>query len=197
MSEYPHIEFSSASEFRNWLEQNHNVAAGVRLIFYKVHTGKRTFSYPQALDEALCFGWIDSTVRRIDDDKYCQNFTPRTNISNWSDVNKLKVLKLVEAGRMTEYGLNKIYEYTQTGILSWKEEDVLQSKKRVELEIPKYFLDALNSEPQAFENFYKLAPSHQRSYVEWIVDGKKEETRQRRTAKAIQMLLKNLKPGTL
>jgi uncharacterized protein YdeI (YjbR/CyaY-like superfamily) len=197
MKEYKHLEFKTANEFRNWLEGNHNISQGINIVFYKKDSGKRTFSYPEALDEALCFGWIDSTVRRIDDEKYSQVFTPRSNTKNWSDVNKLKVLKLVEAGRMTEYGLIKIYEYSQTGKLSWTEADFLQNRKRVELDIPKYFLEALNSEPEAFVNFNKLASSHQRSYVEWIVDAKKEETRQRRTAKALQMLLNNMKPGTI
>lgn len=196
MPDYPYIEFSSATEFRNWLEQNHNVCKGVRLVFYKAHTGKRTFSYQQALDEALCYGWIDSTVRRIDDEKYSQVFTPRTNIKNWSEVNKLKVLRLIKEKLMTIHGLNKIDEYVKTGKLSWKSEKPLK-KETKPIEIPEFFSKALNSVPQAMDNFEKMPPSHKKFYVEWILDGKKEETRLNRTAKAVNMILNNLKPGAL
>jgi uncharacterized protein YdeI (YjbR/CyaY-like superfamily) len=196
MPDYPNIEFNSAEEFRNWLEQNHNVCKGVRLVFYKKHTGKRTFSYPQALDEALCFGWIDSTLRSIDDEKYCQNFTPRTNISNWSEVNKLKVLKLIENGKMTPAGLNKIDVYIKSGKLDWKHENIRKGPEPVP-ELPQYFKIILVENQLAFENFQKLAASHKKTYLNWIIAAKREETQLKRVTRVLEMLARNEKPGIL
>jgi uncharacterized protein YdeI (YjbR/CyaY-like superfamily) len=196
MKNYPNIHFTSQSDFRNWLSQNHDKSTGISLVFYKAHTGKRTFSYPQALDEALCYGWIDSTARRIDDEKYCQNFAPRTNISNWSEVNKLKVLKLIENGKMTQAGLNKIDVYLKTGKLDWKHENIRKGPEPVP-ELPQYFKTILLENQTAFENFQKLAASHKKTYLNWIIAAKREETKLKRVNKVLEMLSNNLKPGVL
>ena len=91
----------------------------VWMVFYKKHTKKPGIAYSDAVDEALCYGWIDSIIKRIDDEKYVRRFTPRTNYSNWSDINKLKVFKLMKAGCMTEHGLQKIESYRKTGKIDW------------------------------------------------------------------------------
>jgi uncharacterized protein YdeI (YjbR/CyaY-like superfamily) len=196
MPTYPQIIFDSATSFRIWLSENHDKSTGVSLVFYKAHTGKRTFSYPQALDEALCFGWIDSTVRSIDDEKYCQNFTPRNNIKNWSEVNKLKVLKLIEDGKMTPAGLNKIDVYIKTGKLDWKHENIRKGPEPVP-EMPDFFHKSLIQNPVALDNFQKLAASHKRTYLNWILTAKREETQLKRVTKAVEMLLRNEKPAIL
>lgn len=196
MATYPQIHFPKPVDFRKWLEENHGKSNGISLVFYKKHTGKRTFSYPEALDEALCFGWIDSTLRRLDDEKYCQNFTPRTNISNWSEVNKLKILKLIEDGKMTPAGLNKIDVFVKTGKLDWKHENIRKGPEPLP-EIPALLHKSLIENPVALDNFEKLATSHKRTYLNWIIAAKREETQLKRVNKALEMLLLNRKPGIL
>ncbi len=194
MSKYSQIHFPKPADFRKWLEENHDKSNGINVVFYKKHTGKQTMVYAEALDEALCFGWIDSTVRRIDDEKYCQTFTPRTNISNWSEVNKLKVLKLIEQGKMMEPGLNKIDVFVKTGKLDWKHEQIRKGPEPMP-EIPGLLDKALREDPAALENFEKLAPSHKKTYLRWILAAKREETMLARVLKTVEMLKRNEKPG--
>ena len=96
------------AEWRAWLETNHTLETEIWLLFYKRHTGKPRVAYPDAVEEALCFGWIDSTIRRVDDATYAQRFTPRRPGSSWSELNKRRVSRLVQEGRMTKAGLAKV-----------------------------------------------------------------------------------------
>ena len=98
----------SCAEWRHWLENNHQNLNEVWLIFYKEHTGKPSISYDDALDEALCYGWIDSIIQKIDEEKYARKFTVRRNIRKWSDSNKRRVERLIKESRMTQFGLEKI-----------------------------------------------------------------------------------------
>jgi uncharacterized protein YdeI (YjbR/CyaY-like superfamily) len=98
----------SSAEWRNWLEINHKIQNEVWLIFYKASTGIPSISYDDALDEALCFGWIDSLIQKIDEEKYARKFTLRKNTRKWSDLNKRRIEKLMQEGRMTQFGLAKI-----------------------------------------------------------------------------------------
>ena len=95
------------AEWQAWLETNHTLETEIWLLFYKRHTGKPRVAYPDAVEEALCFGWIDSTIRRVDDATYAQRFTPRRPGSSWSELNKRRVARLVQQGRMTKTGLAK------------------------------------------------------------------------------------------
>jgi uncharacterized protein YdeI (YjbR/CyaY-like superfamily) len=106
---------TSAEEWRAWLQANHAVEKEVWLTFYKKHTGIPSLTFEEAAEEALCFGWIDSVMKRIDDEKYVLRHTPRKKGSNWSEVNKRRVAKLIEQGRMTEAGLAKIDEAKRNG----------------------------------------------------------------------------------
>jgi len=189
-----YIYFESQQSFREWLEINHDKSQGVWLVFYKKHCKKNWINYQQALDEALCFGWIDSTKKRMDEDKYVQVFSPRRNISNWSDVNKKKVMDLMEQGRMTEAGLNKIDIYLERGKLDW-ELSTDTAKEKKQLVIPRYFQDILNEHPKALENFSNLAPSYKKHYVHWISDAKREHTRNKRIEESIKLLSENRKLG--
>jgi len=189
-----HIHFTTRNKFREWLKINHDKSDGIWMIFYKKHTKKETISYDEALDEALCFGWIDSTKKSVDEETYIWKFTPRTNIKNWSDINKIRVNKLIKTGLMTEAGLNKIDLYLNTGKIDWKVETKPKPPKTA-LEIPEYIIEYFSENEPALGYFNKLAPSHQRNYVEWIEQAKRPETRLKRLIEATDLLKKNIKLG--
>ncbi|MCK4233163.1 hypothetical protein KAX75_01940, partial [candidate division WOR-3 bacterium] len=104
--------------WREWLEKNYATKKEVWLIYYKKHTGKPIILYEDTVEEALCFGWIDSIIRGIDDEKYARKFTPRTEDSGWSELNKKRAKKMIAAGKMTKAGLQKIEEAKRNGIWS-------------------------------------------------------------------------------
>jgi uncharacterized protein YdeI (YjbR/CyaY-like superfamily) len=176
-------------EWRQWLEQNHNAAQEVWLIYYKKHTGKPRVPYGEAVEEALCYGWVDSIVKRIDEETYAQKFTPRKDSSQWSESNKKRVEKLIREGRMTEAGLAKIKAARRTG--KWEK----PVTGRQEFVMPPELIEALSINKEAGENFNKLAPSHRRQYIGWIASAKKEETKKKRVKEAIGLLEQNQKLG--
>lgn len=162
------------------------------MIFYKKHTNKDYIPYKDALEEALCFGWIDSTSKKIDDEIYLRKFLPRTNTSNWSDINKKLALSLIEKGKMTEAGLRKIDVYLKTGKVDWEVKSQGEKKKN-ELDIPDLILKELARSEPALTNFDKLAPSYKRNYIQWITSAKREETILKRLKEAIELLKENKK----
>ncbi len=174
--------------WRRWLERNHLGEEGVWLVFYKKNSGKRRFNYDEALEEALCFGWIDSIIRRIDDETYCQKFTPRKKGSNWSERNKQKVRMLIREGKMNSAGMSR------TG--SWIGETEIKLPAKPEAGgVPEYILRSLAAHAKAEENFIRLAPGYKRLYVRWVDSAKREETRRRRLAEMIGRLEANRKLG--
>src|SRR5258705_8023123 len=103
------VHISTRDQWRKWLAENHEKEnAGIWLVFHKKHTGRPVLDYEEAVEEALCFGWIDSLIKRIDDHKYCRKFTPRKDKSNWSSTNRKRLEKITKEGRMTEFGLAKV-----------------------------------------------------------------------------------------
>ena len=116
------IFFSSPREFYDWLEQNHQTADEVYLGYWKKHTGKASLTWSEAVDQALCFGWIDGRVNRIDDERHMQRFTPRRPNSNWSNVNVAKVERLIEEGLMRPAGLAAfgLRKEAKTGVYSYE-----------------------------------------------------------------------------
>jgi uncharacterized protein YdeI (YjbR/CyaY-like superfamily) len=178
---------SNRDDWRAWLEENHASEREVWLIYYKKHTGRPRIPYDDAVEEALCFGWIDSTVRRLDEDRFLQRFTPRKDTTNWCESNRVRLRKLIAAGKMTEAGLSKVAD----GVL----DAPTPAPRKKELEVPKSFKDALRNEPRARENFERFAPSYRREYVAWISEAKREETRERRTREAVRLLSENKKLG--
>lgn len=176
-------------DWRSWLEENHGLESDVWLIYYKKHTGKPTIPYDDAVEEALCFGWIDSTVRRIDDEKYMQRFTPRKEKSVWSDLNKGRVAKMIKEGLMTEAGLAKIRAAKRNG--SWD-----RLSKEIDIEtVPPELEAALSSNWRAAEFYESLAPSYKKQYIGWVVSAKREETRKKRIKEAVKLLARNKKLG--
>jgi uncharacterized protein YdeI (YjbR/CyaY-like superfamily) len=127
MSEPKPIFFTSPQKFYDWLEEHHESESEVYVGFFKQHTGKRAMSWSEAVDQALCFGWIDTPTNGIDDDRYMQRFTPRKPGSNWSKINVEKVAKLIEAGLMRPAGLAAFERRTdeKTGVYSFEREDAV------------------------------------------------------------------------
>jgi len=181
------ISAASRSEWRAWLEKNHATEREVWLIYYKKGCDKSSITYLESLEEALCFGWIDSLIQKIDEEKYARKFNPRRSGSKWSDLNKLIVARLIKEGRMTEAGLVKV-DFTLP-------EADAPRPKRPELPLPDWLKAGLMTSPKAWENFKRMPPSHRRNYIGWISEGKREETRQRRIQEAIRMLEKNKQLG--
>ncbi len=194
MKSYQNIHFKTGKAFRVWLENNFNQVDGIWMIFFKKHTKKENITYNEAVEEALCFGWIDSTKKRIDDEKYVYKFTPRTNTKNWSDSNKLRVLDLIKNGKMTKVGLKKIDLYIKTGKVDWKVVPKHQ-RKAIELKVPEFISSYFSNHEPALSNFKKLSPSHQRNYIAWISNAKRPETINKRLEEATSLLKQNKKLG--
>ena len=159
------------------------------MIFYKKHTGKPNVTYDEAVEEALCFGWIDSIVKTIDSEKFARRFTPRKPDSKWSESNKKRAEKMITQGRMTKAGLELINQAKQRG--QWSQNSLPQR----EISVPKYIEHALGSNEKALINFIKLAPSYRRRYIGWVDSAKKEETRKKRLVEVIGVLERNEKLG--
>jgi len=189
MNMFKTLHVTNREDWREWLEKNHDKEKEVWLIFYKKHTGQPRVLYDDAVEEALCFGWIDSIIKRIDDEKYAQKFTPRKPDSKWSELNKKRVKKMIQEDRMTEAGLALINAAKKSG----KWEQVISQPK--ELNIPPGIKDALSANKKAWENFNNLAPSYKKQYIGWITTAKKEETRQRRLKEAVEVLAQGKKLG--
>ncbi len=160
------------------------------LVFFKTHTGQPSIPYDDAVEEALCFGWIDSVIQRIDDDEYARKFTPRKRDSRWSALNKLRVAKMIREGRMTLAGFAKL-NYSGTA------DDYGRTPERraQELVVPLFFRRALQGNGKALENFKNLAPTYRRAYLLWIMTAKTDETRARRLKEAVRLLAQNKKLG--
>lgn len=173
--------------WRAWLARNHASEREVWVVFPKKHTGEQCMSYEDSVEEALCHGWIDSIIKRIDETRYARKFTPRTDNQNWSELNKRRVAKLIQEGRMTEIGLAKI-GYPSAEMQPRK-------AKPKALSVPGFIERGLRKKKPAWENFERLAPSHKRNYVLWISTAKREETRAKRLQEAIRLLMRNEKLG--
>jgi len=179
--------------WRKWLEKNSATEKEIWLIYYKKHTKKPSILYNDAVEEALCWGWIDSLVRRVDDERYMQKFTPRKPKSTWSKHNVRRVEKMIAEGKMQSSGV-ELYNYAkENGLLPDMVEDVISES--VFPEVPDFIVKALKRNPSAERNFNSLAPSYKLQYLGWIMSGKKEETQQRRLTEAIDILNNGKKLG--
>ena len=176
------------AKWRAWLEENHAREREVWLVYYKKHTNRPRIPYDDAVEEALCFGWIDSAVRKLDEDRFLQKFTPRKAKSKWCGSNVRRARRLIAEGLMTKAGLDAIAE----GALDAEFEPRPKPKG---LEVPRFMSDALKKTKRAWENFNSLAPSYRRDYVHWVTDAKRAETRERRLAEAARLLSENKKLG--
>src|SRR6266498_110752 len=178
--------------WRNWLEKNHAKSPGVWLIYYKKTSGKRRVEYNDAVEEALCFGWIDSTMRPMDEERYMQRFTPRKSKSGWSGLNKERVKRMIAQGSMTAAGLEKIEIAKKNG--SWESLDKIYASAG-QLEIPDDMAKAFLKNKKAKINFENFAVFTRRQFLYWINAAKKNETRKARVKHAIMMCRANKKPS--
>ncbi len=169
--------FNTSAEFREWLENNHDRVSELWLSFYKKRTGRKCITYREALDEALCFGWIDGVRKSIDQASYQQRFTPRKAKSYWSAVNIRRASELAMLGRMATPGV-KAFE--QRSIESGKYSFESRPKK-----LPVNYERQFKANAVAWEFFQAQAPWYRRTCSFWIVSAKQEETRQRRLATLI------------
>ena len=180
---------TNRDDWREWLRKNYETEKEIWLIYYKKHTGKPSVPYNDSVEEALCFGWVDSIIKKIDDEKFARKFTPRKSESKWSEANKKRAGKMIKEERMTTSGLTKIRKAKKSG--EWFK--IPPARKA--LVIPQYVKEALAKNKKALENFNNLAKSYKRQYVGWISSAKKKETRKRRLTEAVSLLEKNEKLG--
>lgn len=174
--------------WRAWLEKHHAREQVVWLIYYKRHTGQPSIPYGDSVEEVLCFGWIDSIVRRIDDLRYARMFTPRRSGSVWSALNLSRARRMIQQGRMTAAGLAKVPK----AALGFRP---IPDHKRNRPAIPGFFKAALSENPRARVFFDRLAPSYKRNYIGWLSSAKQEETKRKRMREAIGLLERGQKLG--
>lgn len=180
----------SQTEWRQWLEENHQSKQSVWLIYYTKKSTIPSLSWSEAVDEALCFGWIDSTRKKIDDFSFMQFFSKRKPKSNWSKINKEKVANLIEQGLMTEAGLVSIETAKQNGY--WTILDEVE-----ELIIPKDLEIAFEKYKGSKDYFLSLSKSTRKIILSWIVLSKKQETRQKRIDEVVESAEQKFKPKHL
>ena len=174
------VFFSSPAAFRHWLEKNAGAATKLTVGFYKVGSAIPSMTWPESVDEALCFGWIDGIRKRIDDHAYQIRFTPRKRGSIWSTVNVKRVEALIAEGRMKPAGLEAFGQRTERKL------SVDSYEQEGSLNLAPEELKAFKRNKGAWAYFEKAAPSYRRTMIYWIVSPKQEATRARRLAKFIE-----------
>lgn len=172
--------------WHDWLKKNHQKKKSVWLIYYKPESGKTRVSYDDAVDEAICFGWIDSKPNKLDANRSIQFFAPRNPKSNWSKVNKERVARLLKEKRMTESGLAVIEEAKRNG--AWSALDEVE-----EMVIPDDLQRALNKNKKALAYFMAFPRSSKKNILEWIHNAKQAETRQKRIDETVTLAAKDIR----
>ena len=186
MEEKELLYFKNAQEWREWLHDNHHSSKGVHLVFYKVTSVNESMRWEEAVQVAICYGWIDSTVKRLDDERRRQMFTPRKDKSVWSKLNKTYIEKLLKENLIHESGLKKIEIAKKNG--SWNSLDAVE-----DLIIPDDLQLAFEQNEIAFENYKNFSPSYRKSYLYWLNQAKRAETRNSRIAQIIHFCSQNKK----
>jgi uncharacterized protein YdeI (YjbR/CyaY-like superfamily) len=178
----------SQADWRKWLKQNHQSKQAVWLVYYKSSTKVASISWSEAVDEALCFGWIDSTKKTIDKERYMQYFSRRKSTSTWSKINKDKVAKLIQNNRMTEAGFDSIATAKENG--TWTLMDDIEK-----LIIPEDLRIALNQNERSMEFFQSQSKSIKKSMLHWVVIAKRMETRKKRIAEIARLAAQGIRPN--
>jgi uncharacterized protein YdeI (YjbR/CyaY-like superfamily) len=167
-------------QWREWLTEHHASVAEVWLIFHKRETGVASIEYKDARDEALCFGWVDSLIKRLDDQRYARKFTPRKTDSRWSAVNRRRYAELKASGRVKSAGIERPPTDRSYG--------PRPPRLAMPAKLPAYIQAELRRHPRALRHFEALAPSQRRRYIAWIETAKREDTKLRRLTEAIRLL---------
>ncbi len=176
------------AEWRKWLEKNHQLKQSVWLISFKSSTNVPSVSWSEAVDEALCFGWIDSTKKTVDKERYMQYFSRRKPNSTWSKINKKKVAKLIQNNLMTKAGFDSIETAKQNG--TWIIMDDVEK-----LIIPEDLRIALNKNESSMEFFQNQSKSIKKTMLHWVVIAKRIETRKKRIAEIARLAAKGIRPN--
>ncbi len=177
------VRFTRREQWRTWLARHHGSESAVWLVFHKRHTGRPSIAYDDALDEALCFGWIDSLIKRLDDDRYARKFTPRKPASRWSDSNRKRWAELKAAGLLSAAGL-----------AAAPTENRYAPRPAIP-DLPASIAKVLKENPKAWNFFQELAPTYRRHFVGWIHTAKRPETREKRIRESITLLAAGKKLG--
>lgn len=174
------------AEWRAWLAEHHATTPGIWLIYYKKESGKPRVSYDEAVEEALCFGWVDSKPNVLDEERYQQLFSPRKPKSPWSKLNKGRVERLIAENRMAPAGLAKIEAAKLDG--SWNTYDAIE-----DLTVPDDLREALAANKDAETHFSAFSPTSKKNILWWIESAKRPETRSKRIKETVALAEKNIK----
>jgi uncharacterized protein YdeI (YjbR/CyaY-like superfamily) len=177
------LQVRSRRQWRAWLEKHHTSSPGVWLVFHKAHTGVKSIPYEDMVREALCFGWIDSLIKRLDEDRYALKVTPRKPASRWSEINRKRWAELEADGLLTPAGV------------AAAPTDKTYAPRPVIPELPAYIARALEAQPKAWAFFRELAPTYRRDFVVWIHMAKRADTRETRIRESIRLLAAGKKLG--
>ncbi len=177
------VDIRTRRQWRGWLAKNHASSPGVWLVRHKQHTGVKSMGYEDLVCEALCFGWVDSLVKRLDDDTFAIKVTPRKPGSKWSEINRRRWNQLEADGLLAAPGLAA----APTGNS--------YAPKPVIPELPAYIAKAFKANAKAWQHFLALAPTYRRNFVVWIHTAKRPETRERRIRESIELLSAGRKLG--
>ncbi len=184
------IYMTTRSEWRRWLAENYaREKDGIWLVYYKRETGRPSLEYEESVEEALCFAWIDSIIKRIDADSYCRKFTPRKDDSAWSRPNRRRVERMIKAGKMTESGQAKVDAAKKLG--RWAEDP----RPVINVDVPQDLSEALDRNREAMVFFENLAPTYRRHFIWWIVTAKRPDTRAKRIKESVTLLARGEKLG--
>lgn len=184
--EFPELYFERDTDWYDWLLNNHDKHQAVYLIFYKLETGIPTMRWEEAVKVALCFGWIDSTVKSLGNGKRRQYFSPRNPKSTWSALNKKYIVELEAQGLIQESGYKMIELAKETE--TWTAMDDVENGV-----IPPELQKAFDANPRAFENYQNFSKGYRKSYLSWLNSAKREATREKRISEIIRLCEANIK----
>jgi uncharacterized protein YdeI (YjbR/CyaY-like superfamily) len=184
LDEASYVHADDAATWRTWLQEHHADTSGCWLVTWRAHSGHPSLSYEQAIEEATCFGWVDSTAGKFDDNRGKLYFSPRRTRSPWAATNKERVARLTAQGRMAPAGLAAVAAAKANGY--W---EILDPVER--LEIPDDLADALERRPPAHENFTAFPPSARKQMLAWVVLARRPETRAARIDKIVAAAERN------
>jgi uncharacterized protein YdeI (YjbR/CyaY-like superfamily) len=189
MNENTILHIKNRNEWRKWLEINHKNIKEVWLIHYKKPSNKKSINHFEAVEEALCFGWIDSKLKKIDKESFILKYSPRRPKSIWSKINKEKAEELITSGKMTKSGLEKIKDAKKQGLWDTAYTNLVKDR------LPSDLKNSLMQNKTAWNNFQKFANSYRNMYIGWVKGAKTQETRKRRISEVVKRAAKNKKPG--
>lgn len=177
------VDVRTRAAWRRWLQKNHTSCPGIWLVRHKLHAGVTSMPYEDVVCEALCFGWIDSLIKRLDDDRYAIKVTPRKPASKWSDINRQRWKQLKADGRLAPPGL-----------AAAPTANTYAAHPKVP-ELPDYIANAFRANAKAWKNFEALARTYRRDFVVWIHIAKRPETREKRIRESLRLLAAGAKLG--